>query len=545
MAGTVVHGVIAATDALKGVVELATNAEALAGTDTGRVVTPDDLKYVLDRRIQQYYGVSWDESADTYVRTGSTAGQTCGVTLADAFLPVHRRMRGCVVADDGTVNYYLCATDWTKKEDGATASDLTGTDGQVMVEIPKFWYRYGYSGTTHTYEVSPVPLTGFKVHEAFLSDTTEKDYLYVGAYEACLYDVSASKYVGQCYQTSVSAVFATSDDSITIATRTGWATALAVGQKLVITGTSNNNGTVTVKAIVSATKITVDENLTDETAATTVIETETNVTDTTGDKLCSVSGVCPITGGSVNGTRAHFRIWAQNRGGGKVANDAATVQWSQLYGDANSALQLLYLTEYASFYSQSVLGYGIAAVADWGAYNNNNPIAKSGNGNAIGNISGCTATSAITTEAGATSVYLKYRGIENLYGHIWKFVDGYKVNNNIPYLCNNFANFSDAESTTNYTNPTDVNGVAITMHNASGYQGTLELTGRAFMPASLTGGDATHKITDYYYQAAGWRVVMSGGDAFCASISGAFCLSAHLVLAYVSRACGARLVLRK
>jgi hypothetical protein len=83
------------------------------------------------------------------------------------------------------------------------------------------------------------------------------------------------------------------------------------------------------------------------------------------------------------------------------------------------------------------------------------------------------------------------------------------------------------------------------MHNASGYQGTLELTGRAFMPASLTGGDATHKITDYYYQAAGWRVVMSGGDAFCASISGAFCLSAHLVLAYVSRACGARLVLRK
>ena len=31
MAGTVVHGVIAATDALKGVVELATNAEALTG----------------------------------------------------------------------------------------------------------------------------------------------------------------------------------------------------------------------------------------------------------------------------------------------------------------------------------------------------------------------------------------------------------------------------------------------------------------------------------------------------------------------------------
>jgi hypothetical protein len=535
----------AATDALKGVIELATNAETLAGTDTSRAVTPDDLKYVLDRLIPQYYGVSWDESADTYVRTGSTSGKTRGVTLDDAFLSVHRRMRGCLVADDGTVNYYLCATDWTKKEDGITASDLTGTDGQVMVEIPKFWYRYRYSGTTHTYEVSPVPLTGFKVHEAFLSDTTEKDYLYVGAYEACLYDVSASKYVGQCYQASVSAVFATSDDSITIATRTGWATALAVGQKLVITGTSNNNGTVTVKTIESAIKITVDENLTDETAATTVIQTETDVTDTNGDKLCSVSGVCPITGGSANGTRAHFRIWAQNRGGGKAANDAAAAQWSQLYGDANSALQLLYLTEYASFYSQSVLGYGIAAVADWSAYNNLNPIAKSGNGNAIGNISGCTATSAITTGAGATSVYLKYRGIENLYGHFWKFVDGFKVNNNIPYLCNNFANFSDAESTDNYTNPLDVNGVAITMHNANGYQGTLELTGRGFFPASITGGDATHKITDYYYQAAGWRVVLSGGCADNAALAGAFYLYANVVLAFVSRICGARLVCRK
>ena len=492
-----------------------------------------------------YYGVSWDESADTYVRTGSTAGQTCGVTLADAFLPVHRRMRGCVVKDDGTVNYYLCATNWAYKEDGTTASDLTGTDGQVMVEIPKFWYRYGYSGTTHTWEVSPVPLTGFKVHEMFMSDDTEKDYVYVGAYEASLYDTSATKYVGQCYQTSVSAVFATSDDSITIATRTGWATALAVGQKLVITGTSNNNGTVTVKTIESATKITVDENLTDETAATTVIQTQTDVTDITGDKLCSVSGVCPITGGSANGTRAHFRTWAENRGGGKAVNDAASAQWSQMYADAHSGLQLLYLTEYASFYSQSVLGYGIAAVADWAAYNDSNPIAKSGNGNGIGNVSGNTATAAITTGAAAKDVYLRYRGIENWYGHVWKFVDGYKVNNNIPYLCNNFANFSDAEATTNYTNPTDVNGAAITMHNASGYQGTLELTGRAFMPASITGGAADKKITDYYHQASGWRVVASGGIAHAAANDGAFCLVASFVLAHVDRFIGGRLVLRK
>ena len=544
-AGTLTIACEDASTSNKGVVKLAGNTKALAGTDTASAVTPDDLKHVLDHRIHQYYGVSWNESADTYVRTGATAGQPCGVTLADAFLPVQARMRGCILNDDGTVNYYLCATDWTKKEDGTTASDLTGTDGQVMVEIPKFWYRYGYSGTTHTWEISPVPLTGFKVHEMFMSDDTEKDYVYVGAYEASLYDVSAKKYVGQCYQSSVSAVFATSDDSITIATRTGWTTALTVGQKLVITGTSKNNATVTVKTIASATKITVNENLTNETAATTVIETQTNVTDTTGDKLSSVSGVCPITGGSANGNRAHFRTWAKNRGGGKAANDASSAQWSQMYADANSGLQLLYLTEYASFYSQSVLGYGIAAVEDWIEYNDDNPIAKTGNGNAIGNASGNTATDAITTGAAAKDVYLKYRGIENLYGHIWKFVDGYKVNNNIPYLCNNFANFSDAENTDNYTRPTDINGTAITMHNASGYQGTLELTGRAFMPASLTGGSAATKITDSYYQGAGWRVAFSGGSAGNNAVVGVFCLLVNFGLAYVYPKVGGRLVLRK
>ena len=216
-----------------------------------------------------------------------------------------------------------------------------------------------------------------------------------------------------------------------------------------------------------------------------------------------------------------------------------------MYADAHSGLQLLYLTEYASFYSQSVLGYGIAAVGDWAGYNDYNPIAKTGNGNGIGNVSGNTATSAITTGAAAKDVYLRYRGIENWYGHLWKFVDGYKVYNNIPYLCNNFANFSDAANTTHYTNPTDINGAAITMHNATGFQGTLELTGRAFMPASITGGAADKKITDYYYQDFGWRVVRSGGSAYNAALAGAFSLHADYVLAAVIRYIGGRLVLRK
>ncbi|MFH2028531.1 MAG: hypothetical protein ABIJ08_05305, partial [Nanoarchaeota archaeon] len=67
-----------------------------------------------------YYGVSWNESTDTYVRTGSTAGYACGITLSDWLLPVQRMMRGCLLKDDGTVNYYLYPTDWAYKADGVT-----------------------------------------------------------------------------------------------------------------------------------------------------------------------------------------------------------------------------------------------------------------------------------------------------------------------------------------------------------------------------------------------------------------------------------------
>lgn len=98
---------------------------------------------------------------------------------------VHDKMRGCTLNDDGTVNYYLLDTDWALKEDG-TASDLSGVDGQVMVEIPKFYYRIERSGTITTWKVSAVAQSGFDVHPAFIKDGAEVNYRYYGAYDACV-----------------------------------------------------------------------------------------------------------------------------------------------------------------------------------------------------------------------------------------------------------------------------------------------------------------------------------------------------------------------
>ena len=121
-----------------------------------------------------YYGVAWDESADTYVRTGSSVNATA--------LPIQSQMRRCLLNDAGAVTAYLLGQDSRYTETGSAAI-LDGSAGQVMVEIPKFWYRYSKIGTKHTWEVSDIPTTGFSVHPAFLKDGVEVPFRYFGAYE--------------------------------------------------------------------------------------------------------------------------------------------------------------------------------------------------------------------------------------------------------------------------------------------------------------------------------------------------------------------------
>lgn len=94
----------------------------------------------------------------------------------------HKACRRCLLSDDGNVNYFLDQHDSNKKEDG-TPADLTGGDGQVMVEIPRFWFGVNHIGETIQVTQSPIPLPGLIPHPVF---TTGGDFdaVYVGAYNA-------------------------------------------------------------------------------------------------------------------------------------------------------------------------------------------------------------------------------------------------------------------------------------------------------------------------------------------------------------------------
>ena len=134
---------------------------------------------------------------------------------------------------------------------------------------------------------------------------------------------------------------------------------------------------------------------------------------------------------------------------------------------------------------------------------------------------------------------MSYRGIENWFGHVWKFVDGFNVNNNIPYLTNNSANWTD-DTASNYTRPNNVLGDAVTMIGTSGYSATLLQISTGFLPKTV-GASSSTKLTDYYSQSSGWRVALLGGNSNHGAQAGGFCWNLALSSADLYRYFGGRL----
>jgi hypothetical protein len=69
-----------------------------------------------------------------------------------------------VVLQNRRVQYYLDPNDFTKKIDGSPAN-LTGTDGDVMIEFGKpLWWKWTDEGTTYTIEISDKEFDGAVKH---------------------------------------------------------------------------------------------------------------------------------------------------------------------------------------------------------------------------------------------------------------------------------------------------------------------------------------------------------------------------------------------
>ena len=130
----------------------------------------DAVNYGQLQQATEWYGVGWDITNSNPVVTRIAGNMGLHVEL-----PIHSLIKGCLVDDTGIVNYYLDPSDWTKKENG-DPSDLTGTDGMVMVEIPQYYRRFEAIGNYRSVKLSMYALPGY----------TEVGKAYISAYEAAL-----------------------------------------------------------------------------------------------------------------------------------------------------------------------------------------------------------------------------------------------------------------------------------------------------------------------------------------------------------------------
>jgi hypothetical protein len=440
---------------------------------------------------------------------------------------LYDRVRGCVLNADGSVNYYLKADDWTKKADGTTA-DLTGPDGNVMIEIPRYYFRVDRVGTEDTWTISPIPVTGLELHPGFIKDGTERATRYYSAYDACV----RKDAVAITGATTANPVVITSNDH-----------GLQTGDTVEIDnvgGMVEINGRTFTVTRVDANEFSLDgEDGTGHTAYTSGgdwsgyigggnLDNATALVNTGTHKLSSVKGRFPMVGL----TRAEFRALAANNGTG----------WRQLDFPVWNAVAMLYLVEAQTFFNQDVLGNG----------NTNNTYAttatdptQAGSPHTIAGFRDDVANGSTTPANGqgtATrpgTVAMKYRGIENIFGNCWNWADAINVN----VTATGNVHIADDNDRANYADATATNHTLITSSLTTGsnnIQTLLPLD--PYFLAESVGGTTSQYITDRHFgSASASRVVLVGGRADGGGDAGVFALAASNAAGGRTRNIGARL----
>lgn len=211
----------------------------------------------------------------------------------------------------------------------------------------------------------------------------------------------------------------------------------------------------------------------------------------------------------VNCTRTDFRKGVKNIGSTKF----------HLYDFATyCALIWLYIVEFADWDTQSKIGRGYV--------DSNNSAINSGETDSMTYHTGRGAGN-----DGSTAV--QYRWIENLWGNVFQWVDGFNASGTTAYYCTDPSQYAD-DTTTGYTQ--------IGTLPASGWIKDLTVTDNGLLIPKTVGGSETTFIPDYAYSSSGWRGLNVGGNWGGGSCAGLLCFDADYTSSSSSLGISARLL---
>lgn len=418
------------------------------------------------------YGVEWD------VTSSSPAVTRIGNLSLHRSLPIHNRMKGCLLDDNGDVVKYLDPTDWTHEV-------RDGSQGQVMVELPEYYRKFETEGNKRRIKISEYPIPGYhKVKKVYCS-----------AYEAAL-DRTNNK----------------------LASVVNLSTQYRGGQN-----TSSWDGT-----------------------------------------FRSLLGR-PVT----NVSRTNFRTYARNR-------KANSYEWNCYVNFIHEEIYYLFMIEYATRNTQAAynaaldangfhqggLGEGVSTVGsanhnpdhagdpteNWNTFNGYNPFVPCGWTDSLGNGTGQVEYSVQddTTGAWEDQMVPRYRGIENPFGHIWKWTDGINVMikpaddanpTSDVYVCQDPSKFNDS----NY------NGYTLAGQEArsEGYVKEIIFGNEGCLMPKTVGGGSSSDFCDYHYTniptSTTLRGVRFGGSADDGASDGFACARSDAAPSSANSYIGSRL----
>lgn len=237
------------------------------------------------------------------------------------------------------------------------------------------------------------------------------------------------------------------------------------------------------------------------------------------DKFCSIAGVKPASGLTQNLTRPNIEQMAKNRGEG----------WHGDLIKQVSAEQMLMIIEMGTMNLQTAITQGVVSISDNSSYNCSSLTGSTasignGTGKAEQTINEKGGTTTTETANGKTAVC--WRGKENFWGNIWKFVYGINIWGNgamgggQPYICTDF-NFAESKNSGNYE------GAGFTIANASGYISAMGYSTKYdwLFIASECLGNSSIPVGDYTWLTTNldaYRITRLGGGWNDGGNSGAF-----------------------
>lgn len=278
-------------------------------------------------------------------------------------------------------------------------------------------------------------------------------------------------------------------------------------------------------------------------SASAYLLNDEQVMNTGEDKFSSIAGARPASGSSQNLTRPNIEAMAQNRG----------TNWHGDLIKQVSAEQMLMIIEMGMMNLQTAIAQGVVSLP-WttGSDTTSSYAAATGSTASLGNGTG-RAEKTTTYEGGVAKEYtvdgktsVCWRGKENFWGNIWKFVYGIniwgngKMGGGQPYICSDF-NFAESKNSGNYE------PAGFTVTNANGYISAMGYSTACdwLFIASECLGNSSLPVGDYTYITVslnGYRIALLGGHWYNGGSAGGFYWSLSNGVGFRARYVGGRLV---